>query len=284
MFVLHSTDPSNQDDIALDEFEEEIENPRQGQGDRANRAPAANRIPQARARAGGNQVPNIDQQVRQRNPQDGRDILEAFENLRVTAQPSGVMFLYHYYVWREAVPEDEVASFSNVRLKRLTIDLLLPGPTSLEQIEAQIMEDQKTVKIKYKPPATFLSHRRTAVRTAMEIGAQGRQVEVMSTYTSAMERVNAHRDVLESMSDEQKHPTTEIDLPFRVDPVFCRRDDFGVENARHGIDIGVYRHEDVNFRASNQYVWILNLEMTSVERPRTSLTAPRNIGLYADHA
>ena len=34
-----------------------------------------------------------------------------------------------------------------------------------------------------------------------------------------------------------------------------------------GVEIGFYRHENVTMQNNNQHVWILHLEITSVERP-----------------
>lgn len=51
------------------------------------------------------------------------------------------MLIYHHYTWYEAILPAEEHARGNIRLKRLTIDLLLPGPTSLDQIWAVVSSD-----------------------------------------------------------------------------------------------------------------------------------------------
>ena len=96
----------------------------------------------------------------------------------------------------------------------------------------------------------------------------------------ATARATAHSSVLENLSEDKKSPTFEIPLPFKVDPCFWRRNDFGIDNAGHGIDIGVYRHEDTNFQANNQYVWHLHIELSAAQRPVQALCSPGSIGEY----
>ena len=236
-----------------------------------------------RRRGGGNRGRNEVGETPRARREGNQGLEEAFNNLRVVATSGVAMLIYHMYSWREAVPEQEVQLRSNIRLKRLSVDVLLPGPTTLSQIEAQVLESQNKIRIKYKPPDTYLSSRRNAVRVALGlVGA--RFVDQTVNFTTATSRVTAHRDAIEHMSDDEKNPSFEIDLPFKVDPYFCRRDDFGIDNVGHGLDIGVYRHQDANFQANNQYVWILHIELSATERPRSSLQSPGGIAEYHNYA
>ena len=183
------------------------------------------------------------------------------------------------YTWTEGVAPDEITAFGNIRLKRLSIDVLLPGPTSMSQIQARVANSCDKITIKYTPPATFHSARRTAVRIATGL-VDGRHVGQTINFTMATARATAHSSVLENLSEDEKSPTFEIPLPFKVDPYFCRRNDFGIDNAGHGIDIGVYRHEDTNFQANNQYVWLLHIELSAAQRPVQALRSPGSIGEY----
>lgn len=49
------------------------------------------------------------------------------------------MLIYHSYSWMEAVLPDEERNFQAIRLKRLSIDILLPGPTNLNQVRSIIL-------------------------------------------------------------------------------------------------------------------------------------------------
>ena len=51
---------------------------------------------------------------------------------------AGEMLLYHWYTWQEGVPDDAMVMDQNMGLTRLSIDVLLPGPKTLEQIEVSI--------------------------------------------------------------------------------------------------------------------------------------------------
>ena len=82
-------------------------------------------------------------------------------------------------------------------------------------------------------------------------------------YTMVTARVTVHRDTLEAMSKDEKNVQFEIPLPFHVQPYVCRGDNLGVENAREGMDVGVYRHEEPNFQANNQFVWMLHMELSA---------------------
>jgi hypothetical protein len=52
-----------------------------------------------------------------------------------------------------------------VALDRLSLDILLHGPTSISQIEAQVLDEGWSVRLVYTPPLVFLNAKQTTVRT-----------------------------------------------------------------------------------------------------------------------
>ena len=61
---------------------------------------------------------------------------------------------------------------------------------------------------------------------------------------------------------------------------FCRRDDWGRENMNDGIEIGLYQHEEATFRAHQQHVWILHLELSARERPNVEPLQPGRFRVF----
>lgn len=88
----------------------------------------------------------------QQNPKD-RGLAALLRVLYLGVDPTVLddddMLIYHYYAWDEAIPNDEEQMGVNVGLRRLTIDILLPGPTILEQIRAVVSTDGKVLHFKY---------------------------------------------------------------------------------------------------------------------------------------
>ena len=197
------------------------------------------------------------------------------------------MLLYHHYDWWEAVAQQAIMQGRNQRLHRLSFDVLLPGPTSEDQIELLIMDNGKALKIKFIPPLTFLNSRRTAVRTAHIAGITDGNLAAAIAPTLAMSRVNSHETALSSIrnSESRGNFEVEIKLPFAVDPYFCTRDDYGVDGAARGSSIATYRHENANFHAANQFVWVLHIEMTDASCPKATPSKPTGgVELFAQHA
>ena len=48
------------------------------------------------------------------------------------------MLLNHFYSWMEGVRRADLLAGRNNRLTRLSLDMLLPGPTALPQVELVI--------------------------------------------------------------------------------------------------------------------------------------------------
>lgn len=225
---------------------------------------------------------------------------EIFGDLSITKKSDccGHMLIYHHYVWQEGVTEAHAVTGANFALTRLSIDVLLPGPTVLEQLEVSIT-GKRQVKVKYKPPATYLNNRRNAVRSVQMsgMGLGGRDQVAQETMIGMMtstSRSTGHAVALQKVIPKQKEIEFFIDdLPFDIDPYLCRRDDWG--NAPtlgnpglggKGVEIGFYRHESPAMHAANQHVWILHIECTAAERPINimSPTQPQGFGDYQQYA
>lgn len=211
------------------------------------------------------------------------------QGLRIGEEPArpeninDVMLIHHHYSWFEAIPPDEEREGGNIRLKRLTIDLLLPGPTTLAQIRAVVSEDGRVVHFTYRPPQTYLSHDRTTVHLAAATFGANRVQTVRGTMQAAS-RTQAHRTALETIRPEQQEKVRHLELPFQCDRNFCRRNDWGRPNRANGMEIAMYRHEDLDMQANNQYVWMLHIELSAAERPLQDPLSPGAYGSYATHA
>lgn len=100
------------------------------------------------------------------------------------------MFLpNHSYVWKEAVPEEDVKDCTNVRLTRVSTDVLLCGPTALEQVKCRILHDQTSLEVTVDLQETFCASRRTAVRVASLSGIAENRMANAIDQVSAMTRV-----------------------------------------------------------------------------------------------
>ena len=195
------------------------------------------------------------------------------------------MLLCHCHLWHNVTPTDNARMGANICLKRLTVDLLLPGPTTLDQIKAVVAQDGKSLFFAHCAHGTYLSADRTAVCVADAFGgARALGTAGLRETMAAANRVQAHRTALETIRPEQQEKVCKIDLPFKVDHNFCRRDDWGWDNRTHGIKIGMHRHDNDQMRAANQCVWILHVELSAKERPFFEPTSPGGFGDFAAYA
>ena len=191
------------------------------------------------------------------------------------------MLPHHSYVWQEAVEE------GNLRLKRVTTDILMAEPTTMSQVKVGVIgENQDTLKVSIKLPQTFLNPRRTAVRVADMGGVARADIPNVINRALALTRVNAHKDTLVEYAhknDGDKYEF-EIKLPVKVDRTFTARDDYGVEGRGVPLTIATYQHEDPLMQAANQYVFILHVEMTAAERPHAGMCSPGNFTTFHEFA
>lgn len=67
-----------------------------------------------------------------------------------------VMLPHHTYAWYEAVDDNEIAEGRNIRMKRITTDVLLCGPTTMEQVKAGINDTQDTLLLEIDLPKIFV--------------------------------------------------------------------------------------------------------------------------------
>ena len=189
--------------------------------------------------------------------------------------------IFHAYEWHEAVAHTDVLAGVNQRLHRHSIDVLLPGPTSLDQIEVEINEPGTKVTVSYIPPVTYLSADRTAVRTADIQGVPTANLGVAMGPMRATNRVQGHENALLNVRAQQSKVVDVIDTLFPCDSFFCTRDDYGRDGRCQGISIGVYRHHDPGMQVANQHVWILHIELTDRKRAKATPSKPSAHRVYS---
>jgi hypothetical protein len=167
-----------------------------------------------------------------RNRQE-RSVKDLFQGLYLAAGDEDM--LHHLYDWHEGVITVDINTGTKIRMHHLTCNVLLPGPTTSAQLACMIPAEDttsQTLKMEYKPPSTYISAERTAVRAVNIAGIPraGFAAAVPQTRTSS--RVQGHQDALTGgVLAAQSTITKLIHLPFPVDSRFCRRDDCGRDNA-----------------------------------------------------
>lgn len=219
------------------------------------------------------------QQARQR-PRNGLTTLEhGILNLQVSSRNTNEMLIGHYYQWMEAVDHSTLLGGMQVRLERLSVDILLPGPTSLSQVECEIIDNGTTLQLSYTPPVVYFSSKRTAARVAANQSMGDQDIRDAVEPLLATARTQAHESALVSSIRKNQTPVIfKMKLPFAVDEYFCGRNEFGnMVPGATGIDIAFYDHESDDL--PNQFVWMLHLEMTSKKRPKAT---PQKVVQYKD--
>lgn len=194
---------------------------------------------------------------------------------------------FHVCQWDEALDLDDITTGINVRWRRVTCDVLLCRPTTLDQIKAGISTDQTKVSLEIDLPKTFVSTKRTAVRLT-DASQLARGVAAVAA-PQVIERaqmgscVQGHATCLVDYKKKTDFKIKmEISLPCKVDPLFTRRNDCGHTSPHtKGIAVATYQHEDALMQAAGQHVHILHLEMTASERVAAGLQSPGgNIDTY----
>ena len=180
------------------------------------------------------------------------------------------MLIWHQYSWREGVTKQDERRGTNFGLTRLSLDIFLPGSTTLEQVDVSIVDNGMKVNFEYDLPTCYLSTQRSALRLADAMGVCAGTMRAASEFTQAGSRAAGHRAALDEIRPRQRKLTKELPLKFRCDQYWCRCDDWGRDNMVEGVTIGVYRHDDDDLHNNQQYVWMLHLELTLVERPQAS--------------
>jgi hypothetical protein len=164
-----------------------------------------------------------------------------------------------------------------MRLTRVSTEVLLHGPTTIEQISVEVTRDDptsNTLIVDFHPPSILFNPRRTAVRVADIAGVPFARMPEAVEQTFVSSRVQAHENALQRVFPAQRSLRKVIKLPCSVDYNFCRPDDYGRDNTAEGITIATYIYDDPTFRANQQFVWILHIEMTSTERPMATPSKP----------
>jgi hypothetical protein len=181
------------------------------------------------------------------------------------------IMLLHYYVWKETL----MPGSRNTQLNRVTADVLMYGPTLLNQIQCQIIGQQR-VKLQYVPLSVFYNSRRTAVRTGNSFSAH-----------HIMCQDEAIQGLIAANGNQPLDHVHFMDFDLDLDPNFTTRDDFGNEGQAEGIEIADYIHHDPGFQNANKTVTILHLEMTAAERlpstPSRALGYSNFAGINPNH-
>ena len=195
---------------------------------------------------------------------------------------------YHVYTWPEAVPDEDIEDGSNEQLNRITIDILLCGPTTDEQIRAKVTgPKQDVVSIEINMAKTFINPRRTAVRVADMAGAANGNLGRVINTAAGMSRVQAHKKELDAYKKATGGKIKwDIQLAEPVEKKLCRRDDYGAGNNCDGMTIATYQHENPIMQQAGQFIWICHLELAAVARPGVSdeMKSPSAIKTYHDYA
>lgn len=202
------------------------------------------------------------------------------EDLKMVAMPN------HTYVWEEGVPEEEVEDGTNVRLVRVSTDVLLPGPTMENQVKVKVLDDFKTLEVSVQLPKTFVTARRTAVRAAHATGINPANLGGVINQALSMARVSSHQQQVNKLypTEDKAKCIFQVDLPMEVDKHFTRRNDYGQDGAAQGLSIATYRHEHQAMRNANQFVYILHIEMTAREKPTVRVSSPQGFNIFHDYA
>ena len=104
---------------------------------------------------------------------------------------------------------------------RCTIEVLLPGPTSLNQLDCSVISKGMQVKVLVRSPGVFSNSSRTS---AFISGNPSQQAGMITS------RVIAHQEAITAMTNEAEGGVLSseliIDLPFRCQLQFTTRDDY----------------------------------------------------------
>jgi hypothetical protein len=124
----------------------------------------------------------------------------------------------------------------------------------------------------YTPPLVFLNAKQTVIRTQTSFSSH-RIMCHEAELTTMIEQANNNEEIKLRQTIRLKTP---------CDYAFTTRGDFGNKGIVDSMQIAEYLHNDPVFQAKNLTVWILHIELTVKQRPRT--TPMRAIGGIANYA
>ena len=175
------------------------------------------------------------------------------------------------YEWREGVQDEDIDEGYDC-LHRVTADMLLPGPTSLQQLKVKVADTKDCIEGEFTPPGTFLSSKRSAVHAAMQLpgvtmaNLNADVIQRMHGTARATAAAGAIKAFKKKCGGAWKF---RIQLPqgVTVEKRFCNRDDWGNHiRGFKGIHIGIYKHDEAGMQVADQNVYILHCEMASERR------------------
>ena len=133
---------------------------------------------------------------------------------------------------------------------RCSIEVLLPGPTSLNQLDCSVISKGMQVKVLYKSPGVFSNSSHTSAFIS------GNPSQEAGMITSC---VIAHQNAINTMTNEADGGTLSyeaiIDLPFRCQLDFTSRDDYGRVGMGEAKVISVHPQGDPDFNGITEVVF-----------------------------
>ena len=131
-----------------------------------------------------------------------------------------------------------------------TIEVLLPGPTSLNQLDCSVVSKGIQVKVLYRSPGVFSN----CTHTSAFISGNPSQEAEMITF-----RVIAHQNAITVMTNETDGGVLSnefiTNLPFRCQMNFTSRDDYGRVGRGEAKVISVHPQGDPDFNGITKGVF-----------------------------
>jgi hypothetical protein len=211
---------------------------------------------------------------------DRGDLIEGLASLSTGDESAASTIMHWYcYLWTEGEnPEVMDAHFNRTvhsQQERITVDMLLFGPTTHDQLRAHIIEDGMAVRVLYRPPPVFLMSNRIAEDIpGFESDPDAAVVasRVVGHHAAINQIVNKHSGEVEW--------EIIIPLPVKCEQQFTDRNDYGVARSAKPISIGVYRHGDPLFEGNAdigpQYAFFLHCQLKVVQKnPLGTVMSPQ---------
>jgi hypothetical protein len=145
---------------------------------------------------------------------------------------------WYHWEWKETI----LPWSHNTPMNRVTMEVLLYGPTAREQLSVHIVGTRR-VRLDFTPHSVFYNACRTALRTRSDLSS----VRIMM-------QEEAIKKILEKNDYQPIVRSWYFQLTVDVDPNFTTRDDHGNEGVSEPITIGEFIHNDPRFRVDGKAV------------------------------
>ena len=203
-------------------------------------------------------------------------LVEALGGLSLrTCKPNHKM-IWIVFKWIEGFLQNCGFGRENL-LHRCTIEVVLPGPTSLNQLDCSVISKGMQVKVLVRSPGVFSNSSRTS---AFISGNPSQEAGMITS------RVIAHQEAITAMTNEAEGGVLSseliIDLPMRCQLQFTTRDDYGRVGMGEAKVIVVHPQGDPDFNGITegvfkgipQYTFLLNLQLVGIETNHTTVSSP----------